>query len=159
MKEPPPKAAGWWLLSWPLFQQQFEGLVAEVERLRDGDPTEYRHHPKAKLLATILWVITEEVPRDPGHENFRQGSTLGPGYTSWYRAKFYQRYRLFYRFDSKAKAIIYAWVNVEGRLRKAGDKNDPYAVFRRMLERGTPPTSFRELLSESDNLRLPVTES
>ncbi|MGQ0815319.1 MAG: type II toxin-antitoxin system YhaV family toxin [Gemmatimonadota bacterium] len=151
MKEPPPKASGWWLLSWPVFQRQLDGLVTEVERLRAGDSTGYRHHPKTKLLATLLRLITEEVPRDTGHEKYRQGNTLGPGYTSWYRAKFHQRYRLFYRFESKAKAIIYAWVNVEGGLRKAGDRNDPYAVFRKMLERGAPPTSF-EQLTESGNL-------
>lgn len=82
------------------------------------------------------------MPRDPGHPDFRQGGTLGFAYTGWFRAKFHQRFRLFFRFDSKRKAIVYAWVNSDGGLRKEGDRNDPYAVFRRMLERGKPPASF-----------------
>ena len=39
-------------------------------------------------------------------------------------------------------------------LRKIGDKNDPYNVFRKMLDRGTPPTDFDHLLRESAALRL-----
>lgn len=156
MEHPPPKASGWWLLSWPLFQQQFDSLIEDVEVLARRDPSGYRGHPKTKLLATILRVISEDVPRDPGHKDFRQGDTLGPEYRSWFRAKFHQRYRLFFRYDSKLKAIIYTWVNADSGLRKAGDKNDPYVVFRRMLESGKPPTSFEELLTESDGLRLPT---
>jgi toxin YhaV len=155
MKPPPPKRLGWWLLSWPGFQGQFDGLVDAVKRLREKDPEGYRSHPKAKLLAAIVRIITHDVPRDPGHSDFRQGGTLGTAYTSWFRAKFHGRFRLFFRFDSQWKAIIYAWVNLDSGLRKEGDKNDPYNVFRRMLERGRPPTSFEELLRESKGLALP----
>jgi toxin YhaV len=38
----------------------------------------------------------------------------------WRRAKFLSRFRLFFRYNSKAKVIIYAWVNEENTLRKAG---------------------------------------
>lgn len=155
MKPPPPRSHGWWLLSWPAFQEQFDGLVAEVERLRARDPGGYRQHSKAKLLRTILAIIVDEVPRDPGHSDYRQGGTLGSAYMAWKRAKFHQRFRLFFRYDSVKGSIIYAWVNVEGGLRKAGDRNDPYNVFRRMLERGAPPTSIDDLIRESRALVLP----
>lgn len=155
MRPPPPQSLGWWLLSWPAFQAQFDRLVDAVERLRAGDPNGYRGHPKAKLLATVVRIITQDVPRDPGNSSFRQGGTLGSDYTAWFRAKFQVRFRLFYRFDSKTKAIVYAWMNVEGGLRKEGDRNDPYSVFRRMLQQGKPPTSFDELLRESTGLALP----
>lgn len=157
MDPPPPRVHGWWLLSWSEFQRQFDSLLAEVERIREQDPLGYRAHPKAKLLATILRLVTEDIPADPGHKDFRQGTTLGSDYTGWYRAKFHQRFRLFFRFRSAERAIVYAWVNTESRLRKSGDKNDPCAVFRRMLDRGSPPTGFDELLSESTALRLPAT--
>ncbi len=155
MNPPPPRAQGWWLLTWSEFQRQFDALMAEVERLRDRDPAGYGTHPKTKLLATILRLITEDIPREPGHKEFRQGTTLGGEYTGWYRASFHQRFRLFFRFRSVERAIVYAWVNTETGLRKSGDKNDPYAVFRRMLDRGSPPNDFDELLRQSAGLRLP----
>jgi toxin YhaV len=155
MDPSPPRANGWWLLSWPHFQVQFDRLVAAVEALGIQDPAGYRSHPKAKLLRTILRLVTEDIPRDPGSTTFRQGGTLGSEHTGWRRAKFHARYRLFFRFDSRSKVIIDVWVNTESGLRKAGDRKDPYAVFRRMLERGAPPTSFDALLRESEALRLP----
>jgi len=155
MKPPPPRRLGWWLLSWPGFQAQFDALVDSVDKLRDNDPNSYKGHPRTKLLATVVRIITQDVPRDPGHVDFRQGGTLGAAYTGWFRAKFHARYRLFFRFDSQRKAIVYAWMNDEGGLRKEGDRNDPYNVFRRMLQRGKPPTSFDDLLRESSGLALP----
>lgn len=157
MEPPPPRINGWWLLSWPEFQRQFDALVADVERIGNRDPAGYDSHPKAKLLATILRLITEDIPRDPGHSEFRQGTTLGGEYTGWFRARFHQRFRLFFRFRSVERAIVYAWVNTEWGLRKSGDKNDPYSVFRRMLDRGSPPNNFEELLRESAGMRLPET--
>jgi hypothetical protein len=62
-------------------------------------------------------------------------------------AKFHERYRLFYRFSRKEKVIVYAWVNDEGTLRKAGSKSDPYAVFCAMLDSGNPPSAIAELLA------------
>jgi toxin YhaV len=150
MKPPPPRRLGWWLLAWPGFQAQFDRLVETVERLREKEPDGYRVHPQAKLLAAIVRIVTHDVPRDPGHSDFRQGGTLGAAYTAWFRAKFYTRFRLLFRFDSQRKAIVFAWVNVEGGLRKEGDRNDPYYVFRRMLERGRPPTSFDDLLANPE---------
>jgi hypothetical protein len=42
--------------------------------------------------------------------------------------------------------IIYAWVNNENTLRKDGDKNDPYVMFAKGLNKGDPPTDLPELL-------------
>jgi toxin YhaV len=158
MNPPPPRVHGWWLLAWSEFQRQFDALLAEVEHLRERDPAGYEAHPKTKLLATILRLITEDIPREPGHKDFRQGTTLGSDYTGWFRASFHQRFRLFYRFRSTERAIVYAWVNTASGLRKSGDRNDPYAVFRRMLDRGSPPTDFAELLRVVAGLRLPPAE-
>lgn len=154
MDPPPPQENGWWLLAWSEFQRQFDSLVTEVEQLRDRDPTGYAAHPKAKLLATLLRLVTEDIPRDPAHRDFRQGTTLGSEYTGWFRASFHQRFRLFFRFRSVERVIVYAWVNTESGLRKSGDRNDPYNVFRKMLDRGAPPDDFDHLLRESAALRL-----
>lgn len=143
------EANGWTLYLHPLFRKQLEELRARVEALAAKDPKGYREQPAAKLLGTINRYIQEIVPRDPNAAEFRQGNTLGADNRHWFRAKFHRRYRLFYRFSSKEKAIIYAWVNDEDTLRKAGSKTDPYAVFRTMLEAGNPPSTMAELLAVS----------
>ncbi|MBK1636505.1 hypothetical protein CKO19_12255 [Rhodovulum adriaticum] len=50
---------------------------------------------------------------DPAAPAFRQGETLGEDRTHWFRANFFQQYRLFFRFDSTAKVIVLAWGNDE----------------------------------------------
>lgn len=140
---------GWTLYFHPLFQQQLEKLTAQVEALQARDPAGYKEQPATKLLATINRYIREIIPRDPNAAEFRQGNTLGADNRHWFRAKFHERYRLFYRFSSKEKVIVYAWVNDEGTLRKAGSKTDPYAVFRAMLDSGNPPRTMAELLAVS----------
>jgi len=105
------------------------------------------------LLAKITTLIIEEIPADPGHDRWNQGSTLGKEHRHWKRAKF-GRYRLFFRYlgTNDKKAIVYAWVNDEKTLRTDGDKNDPYAIFARGLKRGEPPNSFEALLKESADI-------
>jgi len=140
---------GWTLYEHPLFRRQLERLVAQVETLASRDPIGYRDQPATKLLATIRRYTHEIIPRDPNAAEFRQGNTLGSDNRHWFRAKFHERYRLFFRFSSKGKVIVYAWVNDEGILRKAGARTDSYAVFRAMLEAGNPPSSIAELLAKS----------
>ena len=113
------------------------------------DPAGYKEQPATKLLATILRHVKEIIPKDPSAPEFRQGNTLGADNRHWFRAKFHERFRLFYRFSSKEKVIVYAWVNDGRTLRKAGAKSDPYRVFRAMLESGDPPRSMEELLRGS----------
>jgi toxin YhaV len=129
----------------PLLRQQLETLAAGVEAIKAKDAPGYNQLPAAKLLATINRFIREIIPRDPGAAEFRQGNALGPDNRHWLRAKFHQRCRLFYRFSSREKIIIYAWVNDERTLRKAGSSTDPYAVFRAMLNAGNPPDAMTAL--------------
>jgi toxin YhaV len=143
------EANGWTLYLHPLFQQQLEKLTAQVEGLQAKDPAGYKEQPATKLLATIDRHIREIIPRGPNAAEFRQGNTLGADNRHWFRAKFHERYRLFYRSSSKDKVILYAWVNDESALRKAGSKTEPYTVFRAMLDAGNPPSSMMELLAVS----------
>ena len=143
---------GWRLFTHPLFAQQLEQLVAQVEALAAKDPTTYGDQTATKLLATIRRHILEIIPRDPNAPEFRQGNTLGEDNRHWFRAKFHERYRLFYRFSSRDKVIIYAWVNDENSLRKAGAKTDPYTLFRNMLASGNPPSSISQLLGTSKEI-------
>ncbi len=74
---------------------------------------------------------------------------MGRGYRHWRRAKIGQRFRLVFRYDSKARVIVFAWVNDEDTLRSAGSRSDPYAEFRKMLDRDCPPDSWDALLAAS----------
>ncbi len=58
-------------------------------------------------------LILEAVPSDPNREEYRQGNTMGADFRHWRRAKIGHRFRLFFRFDSKSRVIIFAWVNDE----------------------------------------------
>ncbi len=144
---------GWRLYVHPLFEQQFRQLVEQVEALAAKSPTGYKELPAAKLLATINRHIRETIPRNPGAVEFRQGNTLGSDNRHWFRAKFHERYRLFYRFSTKEKVIIYAWVNDERTLRKSGSRTDPYRVFRAMLEAGDPPNTMEQLLLRAKEVK------
>jgi toxin YhaV len=144
---------GWRLYAHPLFEQQFRRLVEQVESLAAKNPHGYREEPATKLLATINRYVREIVPRDPNAAQFPQGNTLGADNRHWFRAKFHERYRLFFRFSSKEKVIVYAWVNDERTLRKAGAKTDPYTMFRAMLEAGDPPRTMEQLLSRAKEIK------
>ncbi len=142
----------WTLLAHPAFSEPFLKLADEVEFLAGKDPDSFTNRPKAKLLARIKRLILEEIPRNPDSPEFDQGNTLGKDQRHWKRAKFLQRFRLFFRFSSKHRVIIYAWVNDENALRKAGAATDPYTVFERRLLSGDPPSDWEELLAQSKEM-------
>lgn len=115
-----------------------------------ADPVGYGHAPEVKFFRTVRDLIFDEIPANPDHPKFRQGKTLGRAHTHWRRAKFHARFRLFFRFHSASHTIIYAWLNDESTLRKAGSQTDPYTVFHRMLERGAPPSDWNALMRECE---------
>lgn len=141
---------GWHLFTHPLFLAQLEKLTVAVEKLQQSDPVGYQKTANAKLLAALRQLVFETIPSDPTRADYRQGGTLGSDRKHWFRAKFGNgRFRLFFRFNSKAKIIIFAWVNDETTLRTYGSKTDAYAVFRKMLDEGNPPDSWSALLDAS----------
>lgn len=140
---------GWRLFRHPAFRATVDALSAEVERLTQEQSRDWQTHPKAKLLRRIIDLIEVEIPRNPNAPEYAQGNTLGPTHRHWRRAKFMGRFRLFSRFDSTSRVIIYGWVNDENTLRKVGARTDPYSVFRRRLEEGDPPGDWRALLAEA----------
>jgi len=96
--------------------------------------------------------VLEIIPGDPSRPEYRQGNTLGGEYRHWLRAKFFGRFRLFFRYDSRSRLIVYAWVNDERTLRKRGGRSDPYEVFRRMLASGNPPNDWAALVKSARSL-------
>jgi toxin YhaV len=144
---------GWKLYAHPAFSERFEILIQTVEALEKRRPQTFGENPKTKLLKRMLDLILVENPRDPNAAEFQVGNTLGPAYRHWRRAKFLGRFRLFFRFSSTHKAIVYAWVNDESTLRKAGSHTDPYSVFMRRLQAGNPPDDWGGLMLEAKTLR------
>lgn len=144
---------GWSVFMWSEMVERWTRLRAEVERLRAADPEGYRRKPATKLLAMLAALMLHEIPAEPGHARYRPGRTLGGSQVHWRRAKFFQRYRLFFRFHSERRIIVYVWLDDEGALRQRGARTDAYAVFRRMLESGSPPDSFEDLVRASGRVR------
>lgn len=141
--------AGWTLLYHKQFLDQLQALVQASVRAKQSDPAGYRKNANVKLLETILRQVRNVIPADPTRPEYRQGKTLGPEYRHWFRAKFFQRFRLFFRYDTRTRVILYAWVNDEQSLRARDSRSDAYEVFRRMLESGNPPDELDTLLSQS----------
>jgi len=136
----------WVIFAHPLFLVQVESLRAKVVALRAKDPHGYKKKNATKRLAAILKLAFEVVPQDPTRSEYRQGSTLGYEYKHWFRAKFFQQYRLFFRYHKASKVIVYAWVNDEDTKRAYDSPDDAYRVFRAMLQGGNPPDSWDALL-------------
>ncbi len=142
---------GWCLLAHSLFLDQYESLIEEVESLRERNPEHYKEKNATKRLAAITKLIFEKIPQDPTLSEYRQGVTLGDEYKHWFRAKFFQQYRLFFRYHVESKIIVYAWVNDENTKRAYNSKSDAYQVFKKMLNKRCPPNDWNQLLKEARN--------
>lgn len=146
---PPLQVNGWSLFAHALFLDQLDELIAQVEQYRVKDPNGYKQRNATKRLAAIARLAFDVIPQDPARAEYRQGTTLGDGYTHWLRAKFFQQYRLFFRYHRESRIIVYAWVNDEDTKRAYESATDAYQVLRRMLKRGRPPDDWSALLVEA----------
>ena len=140
---------GWNLLFHDCLTAQLQKLARAAARAKVQDPDGFESNANVKLFNALSHLMLEAVPSDPNREEYRQGNTMGSAFRHWRRAKIGRRFRLFFRFDSKTRIIIFAWVNDEKTLRSSGSKTDPYAVFRKMLESGDPPDDWAKLIAAS----------
>jgi len=148
---------GWTIFAHPLFIDQIEALILKVEGLKQKDPSGFAKKNASKRLSAIAKLAFEVIPQDPARPDYRQGNTLGEDHKHWFRAKFFQQYRLFFRYHAPSKVIVFVWVNDEDTKRAYEGSNDAYRVFRKMLESGHPPDDWNQLLvearSEGDRLQ------
>ncbi|SIQ49100.1 toxin YhaV [Rhizobium sp. RU33A] len=138
---------GWIIRAHPLFLDQLERLTLAVEKEALKKPDAFKSGANFKLLAALEKLVFESIPADPTLPVFRQGGTLGSKRKHWFRAKFGNgRFRLFFRYNSTARVLVFAWVNDADTLR-----SDAYAVFRAMLDDGNPPDSWQQLLEAASS--------
>lgn len=104
---------GWTVFAHPLFLAQLEVLAQQVEAFKQKDPVGYVKKNTAKRLAAITKLAFDVIPQDPTQPEYRQGNTLGDDHKHWFRATFFQQYRLFFRYHAPSKVIVLAWVNNE----------------------------------------------
>ena len=143
----------WTLLFHKCLIDQLDRLTAAADRAKASNPKTAHENANVKLHAAWAKLILETVPSDPTRDEFRQGNTMGPEFRHWRRAKIGRRFRLFFRYDSRSKVNVYAWVNDENTLRSSGSKSDPYTVFLKMLERGNPPDTWDLLVHQSQKIK------
>jgi toxin YhaV len=142
--------------SWRLFA--YRPLAQELASLRETVLAEHaagksaQESDSAKRLRHIRKLMLEDIPADPASARFRLGNTLGAEGRKWRRAKFLGRYRLFFRYDSTHRIIVYCWVNNEESLRTYASKTDAYATFQRMLTSGAMPSDLINLVEGSDSV-------
>jgi toxin YhaV len=139
---------GWSIFAHPLFLNQLAELLTIVEGLRQKHPQDYQKKNATKRLAAIIKLAFEVIPQDPTRPEYRQGSTLGNEYKHWFRAKFFQQYRLFFRYHQESKIIVFVWVNDENSKRAYNSKTDAYRIFKNMLENGYSPNDWQALIAE-----------
>lgn len=152
MSEPKPVPLvihGWTIFAHPLFLAQVESLALQVEALKRKDPAAYAKKNATKRLAAITHLALAVIPQDPARPEYRQGGTLGSDRKHWFRARFFQQYRLFFRYHAPARVIVYAWVNDDDTKRAYESSDDAYRVFRKMLESGRPPDAWEQLVNEA----------
>ena len=146
---------GWKLYAHPLFVEQYQLLFGKVEKLKEKDPKGYTKKNVTKRFATIHNLAYDIIPQNPTLPEYRQGTTLGDNNKHWFRAKFFQQYRLFFRYHQTSKIIVYAWVNDDKTKRAYESKTDAYKVFSKMLASGNPPDNWDALLKSASSVTLP----
>ncbi len=76
-----------------------------------NDPVWYVKKNASKRLAAIIKLAFDAIPQDPTRPEYRQGNTLGEDHKYWFRAKFFQQHRLFFRYHARSKVIVFVGVN------------------------------------------------
>ncbi len=140
---------GWTIFAHPSFLDQLESLIQKVAADQKKDAAGYTKKNAAKRLFALTKLAFDVIPQDPTKPEYRQGNTLGGDHKHWFRAKFLQQYRLFFRYHAPSKVIVLAWTNDENTKRAYESSDDAYRVFRKMLGSGHPPDDWDLLLSEA----------
>lgn len=131
---------GWTLLFHDCVVEQLRKLHQAARRAEHNSPQDFGSNANVKLFRALSQLMLEVIPGDPSRDEYRQGNTLGASHRHWRRAKIGRRFRLFFRYDSRSRVIVFAWVNDEQTLRSSSSASDPYAVFEKCSDAAIRPT-------------------
>lgn len=117
-----------------LLFQRIDNLKIQVKELKEKlDDNSYRQHPLVKFAYRIRKAVEEIIPENPDRSEYQLTGELRK-YRRYKQGL--QRYRLFFCFSSEPRIILYLYLNDEKHLRKEGDKNDPYEIFKKFIRQG-----------------------
>lgn len=143
-----------------LFARRYAQLEDRLLYLAQKDPEGYVRHEEVKFFKRVRNAMNVCL-EDPSRKEYEMGDllarqqhngkSLGKGHGHWRRIKkdMPSRYRLFFVFSLAACEVIFAWLNDEDSLRRAGHKKDVYAVFARLVASGKIPGLYSALKKES----------
>jgi len=142
----------WFLLGHHEFLTQLEKYREANREVKQKIGADSIHTKQAQRLKALTLAVWTKIPTNPSNPELRLGNALGKEHTHWFRDKFLQQYRVFFRYSTRSKIIAYGWVNDDETLRAYGSKTDAYLVFKKMLESGKVPNNWDELVAESKKI-------
>jgi toxin YhaV len=142
----------WFLLGHHEFLTQLEKYREANREVKQKIGADSIHTKQAQRLKALTLAVWTKIPSNPSNPELRLGNALGKEHTHWFRDKFLQQYRVFFRYSTRSKIIAYGWVNDDETLRAYGSKTDAYLVFKKMLESGKVPNNWDELVAESKKI-------
>ena len=117
-----------------ILSQRIDDLKIQVKGLKKTlDENTYRQHPLVKFAYRVRKAVEEIIPENPDRPDYRLTGELKK-YRRYKQGL--QRYRLFFCFSNQPRIILYLYLNDERHLRKEGDRNDPYEVFKKFITQG-----------------------
>ena len=142
----------WFLLGHHEFLTQLEKYREANREVKQKIGADSIHTKQAQRLKALTLAVWTKIPTNPSNPELRLGNALGKEHTHWFRDKFLQQYRVFFRYSTRSKIIAYGWVNDDETLRAYGSKTDAYLVFKKMLESDKVPNNWDELVAESKKI-------
>jgi toxin YhaV len=114
---------GWTLLFHDRVVDQLAKLQAAAKVEAKNEQPTGGPNANGKLLEALNRLMLDVVPGEPGRPEYRQGSGMEPAHPHWRQASIGRRFWLYFRYDSKAKVIIYAWVRDVRKARREAENS------------------------------------
>lgn len=102
---------GWILLFHERVVKQMRRLQTAADRAqRTGAPGSVERNANLKLFQILSHLMLETIPSNPTRDEYHQCDTSESAHRCWRRAKIGQRIRLFFRYDSKARTVVFGLI-------------------------------------------------
>jgi len=116
------------------YEKPVNELKEHVKKLRKKlSIDDFKRHPDVKFTARLRKASLETIPKNPDEKDYKLHGNL----RKFRRYKQgLKRYRMFFSFSNTPPIILYLYLNDKSTLRKAKDKNNPYEIFSKKVEKG-----------------------